>query len=85
MHNVVRSIIDIDKQANDRLEKAVNQAEEIIQKAKDETKKIKEKLNLDAIKRIEKTEAMHDKIAEEKIAKLKEEREKGTKKADKEC
>lgn len=45
MHNVVRSIIDIDKQANDRLEKAVNQAEEIIQKAKDETKKIKEKLN----------------------------------------
>lgn len=75
MYNVVRSIIDIDKQANDRLEMAVNQKEEIIKKAKDETKKIREKLEMEAIKRIEKTEAMNDNIAEEKIYELGKQRE----------
>ena len=41
MINVVKSIIDIDKQANERLEKTVNEKEEIIEKAKEETKKIR--------------------------------------------
>ena len=38
MINVVKSIIDIDKQANERLEKAVNEKEEIIEKQRKKQK-----------------------------------------------
>ena len=75
MHNVVRSIIDIDNQANERLEMAVDQKEEIIQKAKDETKAIRAKYEKEALNRIEKTMAMNDKIALERISELKKQRE----------
>ncbi len=82
MINVVKSIIDIDKQANERLEKAVNEKEEIIEKAKEETKKIREKLEQDAINRIKKTEAMHNKMIDEEMMQLNAQKEKVIKEMD---
>lgn len=72
MENVINRIIEIDRQAEKKLNEAEKIKADMLEKAKEDVSKLQQQLKGDASSRIEKVEQFHKNDCETAVAELKE-------------
>ena len=72
MENVINRIIEIDRQAENKLNEAEKIKADMLEKAKEDVSKLQQQLKGDASSRIEKVEQFHKNDCETAVAELKE-------------